>query len=321
MTPTDDSAASGPQWRYFTSPCGERIRISRNHVHLWADERWHDMGVDVGAFLTHTSLHDFIETTEPGEPIAVKVPDLPESVREHAEFRERTKDVSVGEYATSAEPGETPRTDAFEKDLVADDDHYHLRMMISHARTLEREAAGLRDIFPKILDALGNGSACTPDASFDLLKSIPTEVRLVIQGHKHEAAALRDEVVRLRGGEIIRSICENSSCSFRIICESHHIEGEHNADRRLTTRPSQTMKIQPTANNLKVAAEVIKLVNGMATDKALTITNGELQIIAQSELADEEVICDRIEPDSFGEGWDSDEATPADMLDTLNECI
>jgi hypothetical protein len=74
---------------------------------------------------------------------------------------------------------ETPRTDAVK---------YHARgqfqdvVAADFARTLERENARLRAIFPKILEALQSG-ACSPDCSIEFMQQIPNEVRLVIRGH------------------------------------------------------------------------------------------------------------------------------------------
>lgn len=63
------------------------------------------------------------------------------------------------------------------------------------ARRLERErdteralADQLREIFPKILDALGNGSGCTPEVSLEFLQGIPKEVELVVKHLKHESS-------------------------------------------------------------------------------------------------------------------------------------
>jgi hypothetical protein len=45
---------------------------------------------------------------------------------------------------------------------------------------LGRENVRLRAIFPKILEALGNGSGCAPDVSVEFLEAIPQEVRLLL---------------------------------------------------------------------------------------------------------------------------------------------
>jgi hypothetical protein len=57
---------------------------------------------------------------------------------------------------------------------------------------LEAENAALRAIFPKILDALGNGAFCTGNNSLEFLESIPDEVKM------HVAILNRKA---LRGGE------------------------------------------------------------------------------------------------------------------------
>jgi DNA-directed RNA polymerase alpha subunit len=46
---------------------------------------------------------------------------------------------------------------------------------------LVTERDSLRLIFPKILEALGNGSGCTPDASIEFLRWIPDEVASVVR--------------------------------------------------------------------------------------------------------------------------------------------
>jgi hypothetical protein len=51
---------------------------------------------------------------------------------------------------------------------------------------LEREVADLREILPKVLDALGNGSVCSPSCSVDFMRQIPNEARLVVDELKRE---------------------------------------------------------------------------------------------------------------------------------------
>ena len=51
---------------------------------------------------------------------------------------------------------------------------------------LEREVADLREILPKVLYALGNGSGCSPSCSVEFMRQIPNEARLVVDGLKRE---------------------------------------------------------------------------------------------------------------------------------------
>jgi hypothetical protein len=62
---------------------------------------------------------------------------------------------------------------------------------------LERELADLREIFPKVLDAVGNGAGCLPSCSVEFMREIPKEVRLVVTGLKRELAAERALADRL----------------------------------------------------------------------------------------------------------------------------
>ena len=48
------------------------------------------------------------------------------------------------------------------------------------AERRERENARLRAVFPKVLEALGNGAGCTPDVSMEFIESIPQEIRLFL---------------------------------------------------------------------------------------------------------------------------------------------
>lgn len=61
------------------------------------------------------------------------------------------------------------------------------------ARKLERECNELREIFPKILEALESGS-CAATCSVDFLREIPREVRFVRQRLDRELAAVRSEL-------------------------------------------------------------------------------------------------------------------------------
>lgn len=51
---------------------------------------------------------------------------------------------------------------------------------------LEEENQKLREVFPKILEALDNGSVCTADVSLEFIQEIPKEVELVVKGLKNE---------------------------------------------------------------------------------------------------------------------------------------
>lgn len=64
---------------------------------------------------------------------------------------------------------------------------------------LAAEIERLREIFPKILAALGNGAACQPDASAEFLAEIPDEVGAEIEQLRAKNARLRDIVSRFLG--------------------------------------------------------------------------------------------------------------------------
>jgi hypothetical protein len=56
---------------------------------------------------------------------------------------------------------------------------------------LELRCRSLAMIFPKILEALGNGSACVGEGnSIEFLQDIPNEVRLVVQGYQRRCRSL-----------------------------------------------------------------------------------------------------------------------------------
>ena len=65
--------------------------------------------------------------------------------------------------------------------------------MKRHASSLEEENRKLRELFPKILDALDNGSGCTPEVSLEFLQGIPKEVELVVKNVKRENSYAEDE--------------------------------------------------------------------------------------------------------------------------------
>ncbi len=50
---------------------------------------------------------------------------------------------------------------------------------------LEEEIYRLRSIFPKICEAIGNGSCCANDSSILFLEGIPEEVRLHVRQNVH----------------------------------------------------------------------------------------------------------------------------------------
>lgn len=54
----------------------------------------------------------------------------------------------------------------------------------------QAELARLKAVFPKVLEALGNGSGCTPTASTEFMEWIPDEVRSVIVAKQAENARL-----------------------------------------------------------------------------------------------------------------------------------
>ena len=51
---------------------------------------------------------------------------------------------------------------------------------------LQEENQKLREVFPKILESLANGSMCTADVSLGFIQEIPKEVELVVKGLKNE---------------------------------------------------------------------------------------------------------------------------------------
>jgi hypothetical protein len=79
---------------------------------------------------------------------------------------------------------DTPETD--KAAFVADCWHSHVP--VKFAENLERECNDLREIFPRILEALESG-ACAATCSVDFLREIPREVKLVRQRLERE----RDE--------------------------------------------------------------------------------------------------------------------------------
>lgn len=94
----------------------------------------------------------------------------------------------------SASDTPTPRTDAIESRV-----DYEYDWLLEHSRQLERELAAterenqrLRAIFPKICEAIGNGSFCTGHGnSIEFLEDIPEEVRLSQQATELLAEALK----------------------------------------------------------------------------------------------------------------------------------
>ena len=88
---------------------------------------------------------------------------------------------------------DTPETDAENKRITESWSHNagDYCKMLEFARKLERERDDLREIFPKILEALESG-ACAATCSVDFLREIPREVKLVRQRLERE----RDEAVR-----------------------------------------------------------------------------------------------------------------------------
>lgn len=69
----------------------------------------------------------------------------------------------------------------------------------------DEENARLRAIFPRILDALVNGSECDASCSIDLLESIPGQIQLTVarltrerDDARRDAAGLRSDIARFR---------------------------------------------------------------------------------------------------------------------------
>jgi hypothetical protein len=59
-----------------------------------------------------------------------------------------------------------------------DDVRANLAKADSRIARLEEEIGSLRAIFPKICEAIGNGSCCSHDSSILFLQGIPNEIRL-----------------------------------------------------------------------------------------------------------------------------------------------
>lgn len=94
---------------------------------------------------------------------------------------------------------DTPKTD--EAAFVADCWQSHVP--VKFAENLERECNDLRDIFPKILEALESG-ACASTCSVDFLREIPREVRLVRERLERE----RNEWKEVAEGNLLGAINE-----------------------------------------------------------------------------------------------------------------
>jgi DNA repair exonuclease SbcCD ATPase subunit len=60
------------------------------------------------------------------------------------------------------------------------------RETLDDYQQLELENERLRAIFPKILEALGNGAGCTTDVSLEFLEDIPQEIRLFLSNATKE---------------------------------------------------------------------------------------------------------------------------------------
>jgi len=59
---------------------------------------------------------------------------------------------------------------------------------------LQEENQKLREVFPKILEALGNGSMCTADVSLEFIQDIPKEVELVVRGLKNDLTRVKTKL-------------------------------------------------------------------------------------------------------------------------------
>ena len=94
---------------------------------------------------------------------------------------------------------DTPRTD--KAAFVADCWQSHVP--VKFAENLELECNDLRDIFPRILEALKSG-ACASTCSVDFLREIPREVRLVRQRLERE----RNEWKEVAEGNLLGAIYE-----------------------------------------------------------------------------------------------------------------
>lgn len=87
---------------------------------------------------------------------------------------------------------DTPRTD--KAAFVADCWQSHVP--VKFAENLELECNELREIFPRILEALDSG-ACASTCSVDFLREIPREVRLVRQRLERERDAYEEALRRI----------------------------------------------------------------------------------------------------------------------------
>lgn len=113
---------------------------------------------------------------------------------------------AVRDMQGTAEAGSetpTPRVDA-EANNPMNSWQFGSWIKTDFARTLERELsqakaelAEVRNLFPAILEALGNGAGCTKDVSLEFLAEIPSEVRLVVHAKDRELAKAKREEQRL----------------------------------------------------------------------------------------------------------------------------
>ena len=89
----------------------------------------------------------------------------------------------------------SPQTQALWEKLCCSDQSWYRTAedMKHHSASLEEENRKLRELFPKILNALDNGSGCTPEVSLEFLQGIPKEVELVVKNLKHESSYAEDE--------------------------------------------------------------------------------------------------------------------------------
>ena len=73
---------------------------------------------------------------------------------------------------------------------------------------LKEENTKLRELFPKILTALDNGSGCTPDVSLEFLQGIPKEVELVVKQLESEKKVYAE--TQNMSDEILKAIVKHA---------------------------------------------------------------------------------------------------------------
>lgn len=102
-----------------------------------------------------------------------------------------------------------------------------------HSASLEEENTKLRELFPKILNALGNGSGCKPEVSLEFLQGIPKEVELVVKNLKYAESFLIDTSVHTLKSKEDFELAENERIDVAKQLESEkkmHAETQNKLD-------------------------------------------------------------------------------------------